>query len=183
MLDDQETGDKIVIEIKNGSIYVGSIVALLLVTSNTKWCVQDRTSGFRRRALYVLTPKAATQRDPLLLKKLKVDASGIINWALDMPAERARIGHSVEAINKLSGGGLDSSGIMEWLFAEVLYNPDSEMALGAKKIPLPGGLYESYTNYAESHGIEPASYYSFGDLLDDSVRSLGYRDISTKRRA
>ena len=83
-----------VIEIKNGSIYVLSIVALLLVTSNTKWCVQDWTSGFsfRRRVLYVLTPKAAVQRDPLLLNKLKIDASGIINWAFDMPAERARIG-------------------------------------------------------------------------------------------
>ena len=61
---------------------------------------------------------------------------------------------------------------MEWLFAEVLYNPASEMPLGAKKIPLPGGLYESYTIYAEAHGIEPASYCSFGDILEDSVRSL-----------
>ena len=176
------TGDKIVIEIKNGSIYVVSIVALLLVTSNTKWCVQDRTSGFRRRVLYVLTPKAATQRDPLLLTKLKVDASGVINWALDMPAERAQIGQSVEAINELSGGGQDSSGVMEWLFAEVLYNPASEVPLGAKKVPMPGGLYESYAIYAESHGIEPASYCSFGDLLEDSVRSLGYSDIMTRRR-
>lgn len=176
------TGDKIVIEIKNGSIYVLSIVALLLVTSNTRWCVQDRTSGFRRRVLYVLTPKAAVQRDPFLLNKLKVDASGLINWALDMPAERARIGQSVEAINELSGGGVDSSGVMEWLFAMVLYNPASEMPLGAKKIPMPGGLYESYVIFAESNGIEPASYCSFGDLLEDSVRSLGYSDIVTKRR-
>lgn len=174
---------KIVIEIKNGSIYVVSVVSLLLVTSNTRWCVRDRTSGFRRRALYVLTPKAAAQRDPFLLKKLKGGASGLINWALDMPAERSRIGQSVEAINELSGGGLDSSGVLEWLFAKVRYNPAGEIPLGAKKIPLPGGLYESYVQYAEAHGIEPVSYCSFGDVLDDSVRSLGYRDIVTKRRA
>lgn len=73
-----------------------------------------------------------------------------------MPAERARIGQSVggEAINELSGGGLDSSGVMEWLFKEVKYSPSSEINLGAKKIPLPGGLYESYMMYAEAHGIE-----------------------------
>ncbi len=88
------SGDKVVIEIKNGSIYGVSMTALLLVTSNSRWHAQDRTSGFRRRILYVLTPRAAAQRDPFLLKKLKVGASGLINWALDMPDERARIGQA-----------------------------------------------------------------------------------------
>lgn len=137
--------------------------------------------------LYVLTPKSAANRDPYpypyLFKKLQVDASGLVNWALDMPAERARIGQCVEAINELSGGGQDASGVLEWLFAKVRYNQASELPLGAKRVPLPGGLYESYIAYTEMNGIEPVSYYSFGDALDDSVRSLGYRDIVTKRRA
>ena len=104
-----------------------SVTALLLVTSNTIWMVQDRTSGFRRRVLYVLTPKAAIQRDPFLLRKLQKDASGLVNWALDMPTEWSRIGQSVEAINELSGGGQDVSGVLEWLLAVVKYNPQSEM--------------------------------------------------------
>lgn len=57
------------------------------------------------------------------------------------------------------------------------------MPLGAKKVPLAGSLYDSYMQYAGAQGIEPVSYRSFGDVLDDSVRSLGYREIVTKRGA
>lgn len=97
-----------------------------------------------------------------------------------MPAERARIGQSVEAINELSGGGLDSSGVMEWLFKEVKYSPSSEINLGAKKIPLPGGLYESYMMYAEAHGIESDGPCRFVSTLARlTLKPFAYLSLAT----
>lgn len=41
----------------------------------------------------------------------------------------------------------------------------------------------SYISYVEDQGIEPIPFNQFGDILDDFLRSQGYRDIVRKRRA
>ena len=154
-----------------------------LFTANWKWPDVDRSSGGRRRFLYVHTPRTVTRRDPFLFEKLREGASGIITWALEMPPDKTRIGHSVEALNELTGGGADCSGLIEWVNKNVRYMPGNEIALMAKKVPLPGSLYEDYLPYVDAHGIEPIPFNQFGDALDDVIRSQGYRDILIKRRA
>lgn len=102
-----------------------------------------------------------------------------------MPKEWTHIGQSAEAFNEVSGGGLENSGF-HWLADKVGYGPGNEANLGARKDPVPPSgttLYESYVNYAESHGIEPIPFNNFAAVLEDSIRSLGYRDVVLKRRA
>lgn len=84
-----------------------------------------------------------------------------------MPAEWSRIGQEVEEVNDIGGNLLDPSGMLGWIDAKVRHLPGHELPLGAKKAPPPGYLYESYVGYAESHGLDPPGYCSFGDVLED----------------
>lgn len=154
-----------------------------LFTANWRWPDVDRSIGGRRRFLFIHTPRTVMRRNPFLIERLKEDASGIVTWALGMPPEKTRIGHSVEALNELTGGGADCSGLIEWVTKKVRYCPGSKIPLGAKKVPLPGSLYEDYTLYANANGIEPFPFNKFGEALDDVIRSQGYRDVLIKRRA
>lgn len=176
-------GDKITCEGKNGPIYSIAFEGNVVITANRKLVAQDRSSGFRRRMLIVQTPRAATRRDPHLLEKLQKDASELVNWALSMPAGKTRIGQGAQALNELSGGGIDSSGVMKWILAKARYYPGNELSLSAKKVPASGSLYQSYKKYVDSHGIEPLRYTSFGDALYDFVRSQVYRYLVMKRKA
>lgn len=90
-----------------------------------------------------------------------------------MPVEKTCIGQGAEALDELSGGGIDLSRVMEWVLAKVRYCPGNELSLGAKKVPARGSLYESYMEYVDSYGIEPLAYTSFGDALDDFARVQG----------
>ena len=81
------------------------------------------------------------------MEKLMEGASGLVNGACEALPEITRIGHSVEAINELTGGGANCSGLIEWSNRRVRYDPGNEIVLGAKKVPHPGSLYDSYIIY------------------------------------
>lgn len=87
----------------------------------------DRSSGGRRRFLFIHTPRTVTRRNPFLFEMLKEDASGLVTWALGMPPDKAWIGHCVEALNELTGGGADCSGLIEWVTSRVRYHPGAEI--------------------------------------------------------
>ncbi|KAI5055382.1 hypothetical protein GOP47_0028903 [Adiantum capillus-veneris] len=100
-----------------------------------------------------------------------------------MPPDKTRIGHSVEALNKLIGGGVDCSGLIEWVTKKVMYDLGAEIPLGAKKVPILGSLYEDYILYVDANGIETIPFNQFGDVLDEIVRLQGYRDVVIRRRS
>lgn len=137
------SSDKVTVEAKGRPAESTKPNANIIFTANWKWPDMGATSGGRRRILFLQTPRTVTRRDPFLLERLKEDASGVVTWALGTPSNLTRIGHSVEAINELTGGGADCSGLIEWVNRKVSYCPGAEIALGAKKVPLPGSLYET----------------------------------------
>lgn len=175
------SGDQVTCEIKNGPIYSIEPNGLIIITANSLWNAQDYTSGFRRRFIYLLTPRVAARRVPDLLEKLREESSGLVNWALSAPVEWGPIGQCVDEINGGWEGGVDTCGINGWLSDRVRTQPGNELPLGAKKIPTPGSIYESYVDHAEINGVEPISFYSFGDVLLDAVRSRGHRNVEIKR--
>jgi len=67
------------------------------------------------------------------LDKLKEGASGLVTWALSMPAEWSRIGQEVEELNDIGGNLLDPSGMLGWIDAKVRHLPGHELPLGAKQ--------------------------------------------------
>ncbi|KAI5066439.1 hypothetical protein GOP47_0019063 [Adiantum capillus-veneris] len=154
-----------------------------LYTDNWRWPDVDRSSGGRRRFLFIQTPRTVTRRSPFLIERLKGDANGLVKWALGMPPNKIRIGHSVETLNELTGGGADCSGFIEWVTKKVRYDPGAEIPLGAKKVPIPGSLYEDYILYVDGNGIEPIPFNQFANALDDVIRSQGYRDVVIRRRS
>ncbi|KAI5064161.1 hypothetical protein GOP47_0020831 [Adiantum capillus-veneris] len=90
-----------------------------------------------------------------------------------MPPDKTQIGHSVEALNELTGGGADCSGLIEWVTKKVRYDPGAEIPLGAKKVPIQGSLYKDYILYVDANGIDPIPFNQFGDALDNVIRSQG----------
>ena len=123
----------------------------------------------------------AAQRVPDLLGRLKEGSSGLVNWALSAPKEWGPLGQCVDEINGGWEGGVDACGIHGWLFDRVGIQPGKEIPLGATKIPRPGSIYESYVDHAEMNGFEPMSCYKFGEVLLDSLRSRGHRNVEVKR--
>nr|YP_005352954.1 hypothetical protein MACHC_p035 [Mankyua chejuensis]ADZ47986.1 hypothetical protein [Mankyua chejuensis]AJJ48616.1 ORF187 [Mankyua chejuensis] len=98
-----------------------------------------------------------------------------------MPSHLTRIGQYAEKLNDSVGGLVDFGGFKAWIQEKVSYLPQNVIPLGARKIPVPGSLYESYVNHADIHGKISVEWHAFSDHLLDYIRTLGYTEVRMKR--
>lgn len=141
----------------------------LVIVGNHRPEIADMSAGMWRRV--ALTPWAeiipADRRDPHLLRKLKCEGSGVLNWALEGLKEwqeaGLRLPRAIEEANTAYREGEDIIG--DWI--------DEECEVGRGLFDTKSALYDGYKRWAERNGHKPFAQGRLTRRLNDRGFQLG----------
>ena len=154
----------------------------LWLSFNNRPSVRGQDEGIWRRLLLVpfdvVIPRP--ERDRRLVAKLKAEASGILNWALDGYRLWAESGLAVpEAVRAATDEyRLDSDPVGQFLQAAV-----GELKGGAVRARV---LYSAYAKWCRENAVKPFSETAFGTIVPErgirkeKAGAIFYRDIELK---
>lgn len=155
---------KMDLERKGKQSYQGWMFARLLAFSNGDLqALYDRSDGFYRRQLVLMTKEKSAERvdDPELAEKMKAEAEGIFLWAFEglqrlvgngfRFTESERIRKNREAVKR------DNNNMFEFLESEGYIRLNPKASISSKE------LYEIYLIWCEENSLLPLKSRSFSD--------------------
>lgn len=139
----------------------------------------DRTDGvWRRLIVFMFNVQIALERqDPSLLKKLKAELPGILNWALIglcMLRQQRRFPEVEACTVALQSYRLDSNPTMQFLQEFVVH--DSTSTLHCAK------LFQCYKSWIRENGYRALGVSEFGKELDRTYTTERIRVTTAKER-
>jgi len=149
--------------------------AKLAIAGNHRLRTNDLSEGFRRRfeefPFEVTIPEG--RRDPKLAEKLRGEASGILNWALEgcMAWQRDGLGKSAKVQAATGAYFAENDRLAAFLAERCTFAPDNRVSRAA--------LRTAYQAWCDREGEHPLNPRDFGDQLrqrgatDGSVRVAG----------
>ncbi|MDP9437240.1 MAG: phage/plasmid primase, P4 family, partial [Actinomycetota bacterium] len=148
------SGEEVQAEEKFKPSYTVIPRAKLLWGMNTLPRIKDANSGLFRRVTVVSFPPLRVERDPELKDKIKAEAPGILNWALEglrRLRERGRF-EPPEVVRTATEGFHEANDVPTMFVREACVVSD---AAGCEE--RAGALYEAYRHWCRVNGHKPLS--------------------------
>ena len=148
------SGEAVQVEEKFKPSYTVIPRAKLLWGMNTLPRIKDANSGLFRRVKVVSFPPLRVERDPTLKDKIKAEAPGILNWALEglrRLRERGRF-ELPEVVQNATEGFHEANDVPAMFVREACVVSD---AAGCEE--RAGVLYSAYRHWCRENGHKPLS--------------------------